>query len=75
MGQSYKLVVLQSLHSQQEMLEDIRNTFLWAIPVALLAGKRRRIFSGAKEPGACGSDGYAGTRHGCGESAGTAGSG
>ncbi len=35
-NQSYKLVLLQSLHSQQEMLEDIRTTFLFAIPVALL---------------------------------------
>jgi two-component system OmpR family sensor kinase len=34
--QSYKLVLLQSLHSQQEILEDIRTTFLFAIPVALL---------------------------------------
>lgn len=35
-GQRYTLVVLQSLHPQHEMLEDIRNTFLWAIPIALL---------------------------------------
>lgn len=35
-AKNYKLVLLQSLHSQEEMLEDIRNTFLWAIPVALL---------------------------------------
>jgi heavy metal sensor kinase len=34
--ETYTLVVLQSLHPQHEMLEDIRNTFLWAIPVALL---------------------------------------
>jgi heavy metal sensor kinase len=32
----YTLVVLQSLHQQHEMLEDIRNTFLWAIPITLL---------------------------------------
>jgi two-component system, OmpR family, sensor kinase len=35
-GRDYTLVVLQSLHPQHEMLEDIRNTFLWAIPMALL---------------------------------------
>jgi heavy metal sensor kinase len=33
---SYQLVVLQSLHPQREMMEDIRNIFLWVIPVALL---------------------------------------
>src|SRR5271166_5547594 len=35
-GGNFKLVVLQSLHPQKEMMEDIRNTFLWAIPIALL---------------------------------------
>jgi two-component system, OmpR family, sensor kinase len=35
-GQNNLLVVLQSLHPQQEILADIRNTFLWAIPAALL---------------------------------------
>ncbi|MGB9435232.1 MAG: ATP-binding protein, partial [Candidatus Acidiferrum sp.] len=35
-GRSYTLIVLQSLHSQKEMMEDIRNTFLLAIPIALL---------------------------------------
>lgn len=35
-GRAYTLVVLQSLHSQKEMLEDIRDTFLWVIPIALL---------------------------------------
>lgn len=34
-GRSYTLVALQSLKPQKEMMEDIRNTFLWAIPVAL----------------------------------------
>jgi two-component system OmpR family sensor kinase len=34
--QTYKLILLQSLHSQQELLEDIRNTFLLVIPIALL---------------------------------------
>jgi two-component system OmpR family sensor kinase len=35
-GQNYTLVVLESLHPQREMMEDIRDTFLWAIPIALL---------------------------------------
>jgi two-component system, OmpR family, sensor kinase len=35
-GSKYTLAVLQSLHPQAEMMEDIRNTFLWAIPLALL---------------------------------------
>jgi two-component system, OmpR family, sensor kinase len=35
-GHTYTLAVLQSLHSQKEMMEDIQDTFLWAIPVALL---------------------------------------
>jgi heavy metal sensor kinase len=35
-GRSYTLIVLQSLHPQKEMMEDIRNTFLLAIPIALL---------------------------------------
>ena len=35
-GSTYTLVVLQSLHSQTEMMEDIRETFFWAIPIALL---------------------------------------
>jgi len=32
----YTVVVLQSLHPQQELLRDIRRTFYWAIPAALL---------------------------------------
>jgi two-component system, OmpR family, sensor kinase len=35
-GRSYTVVVLQSLHPQVEMMEDIRNTFIGAIPIALL---------------------------------------
>ncbi len=38
-GGTFTLVVLQSRHPQQELLEDIRATFLWIIPIALvLAG-------------------------------------
>jgi two-component system OmpR family sensor kinase len=32
----YSLVVMQSLHPQKELLYDVRNTFLWIIPLALL---------------------------------------
>jgi len=35
-GHSYTVVVLQSLHPQIEMMDDIRNTFIGAIPIALL---------------------------------------
>jgi heavy metal sensor kinase len=46
--QSYKLVLLQSLHSQQEMLADIRNTFLLAIPFALLLASAGGYFLARK---------------------------
>lgn len=35
-GGAYTVVALQSLHPQQEMLEGIRETFYWAIPIGLL---------------------------------------
>jgi two-component system, OmpR family, sensor kinase len=35
-GGAYTLVVLQSLHAQRELLGDIRRTFYWAVPLALL---------------------------------------
>jgi hypothetical protein len=35
-NRDYTLVVMQSLHPQKELLDDIRNTFLWIIPLALL---------------------------------------
>ncbi|MCU1239555.1 MAG: hypothetical protein JWO71_281 [Candidatus Acidoferrum typicum] len=34
-GQTYTLVILQSLHPQQEMLEEVRATFAWVIPIAI----------------------------------------
>jgi heavy metal sensor kinase len=33
---NFTLVVLQSLHSQKELLGDIRQTFYWVIPITLL---------------------------------------
>jgi heavy metal sensor kinase len=35
-GQAYTLVVLRSLHPQDEMLEEITTTFKWVIPLAIL---------------------------------------
>jgi heavy metal sensor kinase len=34
-GRDYTLVILQSLHSQKEMLEGITSTFEWLIPIAI----------------------------------------
>ncbi len=45
---SYKLLLLQSMHSQAEMLEDIRNTFLLVIPVALLLASAGGYFLARK---------------------------
>ena len=35
-GQVYTLCILQSLRAQQEMLEEVRVTFAWVIPLAIL---------------------------------------
>ena len=35
-GQTYTLVILQSLHPQAEMLEEVRQTFAWVIPIAII---------------------------------------
>ena len=35
-GETYTLVILQSLHAQEEMLEEVRQTFAWVIPIAVL---------------------------------------
>jgi heavy metal sensor kinase len=35
-GKTYTLVILQSLHAQQEMLEEITSTFAWVIPIAIV---------------------------------------
>jgi heavy metal sensor kinase len=35
-GQIYTLAILQSLHPQNEMLEEVRATFAWVIPIAIL---------------------------------------
>ena len=35
-GIAYTLVILQSLHPQQEMLEEVTSTFAWVIPIAIV---------------------------------------
>jgi heavy metal sensor kinase len=35
-GKAYGLLILQSLHPQQEMLEEVTSTFAWIIPIAIL---------------------------------------
>jgi heavy metal sensor kinase len=35
-GTTYILVILRSLHPQQEMLEEITSTFAWVIPIAIV---------------------------------------
>jgi two-component system OmpR family sensor kinase len=35
-GQTHTLVILQSLNPQKEMLEEVRQTFAWVIPIAIL---------------------------------------
>ena len=35
-GKTYTLVILQSLHVQQEMLEEVTATFAWVIPIAIV---------------------------------------
>jgi heavy metal sensor kinase len=35
-GKTYILVILQSLHPQEEMLEEVTSTFAWVIPIAIL---------------------------------------
>src|SRR5467141_2857092 len=36
LGKTYTLVILQSLHAQQEMLEEVTATFAWVIPIAIV---------------------------------------
>jgi heavy metal sensor kinase len=35
-GKIYSLIILRSLHPQQEMLEEVTATFAWVIPIAIL---------------------------------------
>lgn len=47
-GALYTLVVLQSLHPQKEMMDDISDTFLWAIPLTLLLASAGGYFLARK---------------------------
>jgi two-component system, OmpR family, sensor kinase len=47
-GQTYALVILQSLHAQNEMLEEVRVTFAWIIPLAILLASAGGYFLARK---------------------------
>jgi heavy metal sensor kinase len=47
-GQAYTVVLLQSLHPQQEMLDDVIDTFAWIIPIALLLASAGGYFLARK---------------------------
>jgi two-component system, OmpR family, sensor kinase len=47
-GQPYTLAVLRSLHPQQEMLEDVRASFAWVVPIALLLASAGGYFLARK---------------------------
>lgn len=47
-NQNFTLVILQSLHAQEEMLEEIRRTFAWIIPIAILLASAGGYFLARK---------------------------
>src|SRR6202011_689850 len=47
-GQTYTLVILQSLHPQAEMLEEVRYTFGWVIPIAIVLASAGGYFLARK---------------------------
>jgi len=47
-GKAYTLIILQSLHTQKEMLEGITSTFAWMIPVAILLASAGGYFLARK---------------------------
>jgi heavy metal sensor kinase len=47
-GQTYMLLILQSLHPQQEMLEEVRQTFAWVIPIAIVLASAGGYFLARK---------------------------
>jgi two-component system OmpR family sensor kinase len=47
-GETYTLVILQSLHAQREMLEEVRATFAWVIPVAIVLASAGGYFLARK---------------------------
>jgi two-component system, OmpR family, sensor kinase len=47
-GKTYTLVILQSLHAQNEMLEEVRATFAWVIPIAIILASMGGYFLARK---------------------------
>lgn len=47
-GQTYTLVILQSLHPQNEMLEEVQQTFAWVIPIAIILASMGGYFLARK---------------------------
>ena len=47
-GETYTLVILQSLHAQREMLEEVRATFAWVIPIAIVLASAGGYFLARK---------------------------
>jgi heavy metal sensor kinase len=47
-GKTYTLVILQSLHQQQEMLEEVTATFAWVIPIAIVLASAGGYFLARK---------------------------
>ena len=50
-GKTYTLVILQSLHAQQEMLEEVTATFAWVIPIAIVLASVGGYFLARKSLG------------------------
>jgi len=48
LGKTYTLVILQSLHPQQEMLEEVTATFAWVIPIAIVLASAGGYFLARK---------------------------
>jgi heavy metal sensor kinase len=48
LGKTYILVILQSLHPQEEMLEEVTSTFAWVIPIAILLASAGGYFLARK---------------------------
>lgn len=47
-GRDYTLIILQSLHPQKEMLEEVAATFAWVIPIAVLLASMGGYFLARK---------------------------
>jgi heavy metal sensor kinase len=47
-GRDYRLIILQSLHPQKEMMEEAASTFSWVIPIAVLLASAGGYFLARK---------------------------